>query len=624
MSESERTQGTADPAQGITMLEGSLWRQLTRALESEAAAKSWAPLMYAQIQQAELCCAFIKNPEDGRLRMTANWPEARLATSATIAAAEEAVAGNHGVVRGYSEDTFGEMVSIASPLTLDGTPLGAVAIEFVPQSNADLKSAMRQLQWGAAWLRDHLRREEALEKTARYKMAIEALGTVVTVAENEDIATAARAAATDLATRFGCDRVSIGFRRLRGVAVTAISHSSQFGKRMNLVRQLGAAMDEAVDQRGVVLFPGDNIEPPRATHRHEKLAQSHSIGWVLTVPLFASDRFIGAVVFERPSNKPFSQDETELLEAVCTVIAPVLEEKRRNDRWLITKVFEILGSHIRRLVGPGRFGRKLFVIAIAALAIFFWYAKGEDRVAANAVVEGELQRSIAAPFDSYIAESFARAGDYVEQGDLLVRLDDRELALERLRLASVLQRQKIEFDRALAESNRAQTSIYRNQIEQSETEILLVDQQLARTRLTAPFSGLVTSGDLSQSIGSAVELGAALLTIVPAENYRIVLRIDEARISDMKLGLPGSLLVTALPEDSFDIRVTKITPVAEYGDGATTFRVEASLDGDHAGLQPGMEGIAKVDIGERRLIAIWTQPMMDWAKLWAWRWLNWE
>ena len=64
----------------------------------------------------------------------------------------------------------------------------------------------------------------------------------------------------------------------------------------------------------------------------------------------------------------------------------------------------------------------------------------------------------------------------------------------------------------------------------------------------------------------------------------------------------------------------RITPVAEYGDGITTYRVEASLVNEVINLRPGMEGVAKINAGERRLISIWTKPLFDWLRVWSWRW----
>ncbi|MDA9980213.1 efflux RND transporter periplasmic adaptor subunit, partial [Yoonia sp.] len=232
-----------------------------------------------------------------------------------------------------------------------------------------------------------------------------------------------------------------------------------------------------------------------------------------------------------------------------------------------------------------------------------------------------IERSIVPGFDGFIASAPVRAGDLVSEGDLLVQLDDRDLTLERLRLVTQRQRQQIEFDRAVATRDRAEINIRQTLIDQADAEIALLDEQILRTRLAAPFDGLIVSGDLSQSIGSSVTRGEPLLTIAPANAYRVILQVDERQIADLTKGQDGALRVTALPNETFAVAVEKITPVATYAEGATTFEVEALFTGNVDALRPGMQGVARVAVEERRLIAIWTKPLMDWARITLWRWL---
>ena len=65
----------------------------------------------------------------------------------------------------------------------------------------------------------------------------------------------------------------------------------------------------------------------------------------------------------------------------------------------------------------------------------------------------------------------------------------------------------------------------------------------------------------------------------------------------------------------------KITIAAKADDGANIFRVEASLDENTDLLRPGMQGIAKINAGQGRLIWIWTHEITDWFRLWLWSWL---
>ena len=587
----------------------------------QAAAPGWTVAMMSALEQAgldaECCVVFLPDRDSGRLLMTAIAPSERRPGPGLIAAAEAAMGQNQAVMRGPARGQ--KLSAIALPILIDGKSRGVLGVEQVGDDQTHLRSTLRQLQWGGAWMRDLARNAAALEARAQYARAVEALNAIVGVAERRGFITAATAAVTDLANRFDCDRVSLGFRRFRHSKIRAVSHSAQFSQRMSMMRMLAAAQDEAIDQRVTVLWPDEGVEDVVITHAHERLTDKHGAGHVFTAPLYATDKFVGALTFERPEGQPFSQDDLDMLEAVTTVLAPILEEKRLNDRWLITKLFAILGRQLADLLGPGKLARKTFVAVLIGLFVFFWFARTTDQVSATATVLGAQQRAIVAPFEGFVAAAPVRAGDLITEGDLMVQLDDRELALERLRLVTQRQREQFEYDRAVAERNRAESRIRLNQIEQVDAQIELIDEQLARTSLTAPFDGLVLAGDLSQSIGSGVARGEPLFTIAPEGQFRVEVQVDERRITDVTIGQTGSLRVTALPDRSLPITVTKITPVANYGEGQTTFTVEAELTEDVAALRPGMEGAARIDIEEKRLISVWVQPIVDWAQLQMWK-----
>ncbi len=610
--------------------QAALWKALSDGADLRARAQGWAELMAAQLQEepglAVLgVCGFRFDGAAQRMVPLGLSPANRTATPLMVQTAQTAAEQGRPTARGdlpaaETGRAEGPMCA-AVPLAVADRVVGVACAELHPEDEAAMRRAMRRLQWGAAWLRDQLRAEWAEDREVQHRAAVEALNTVVAVAEREDFDTAARAAVTDLATRFDCDRVALGMRRLRSTRVRAISHSAQFSRRMKLVRKLAAAMDEAIDQRAAVLWPEPEGEDGAlATMMAEDLARDDTAGQVFTVPLYAAGRFVGALTFERPADRAFSQSDVEILEAVGTVLAPILEEKRRNDRWLATKAAEVAGNQLRRLLGPSHLLRKLVAAALIGLGVFFWYATGPFQIGAEAQVVGTEERAIVPSFDGFVAAAPVRAGATVAAGDLLVLLDDRDLVLERQRLVTLRQRQQIEYDRAVAARDRAEISIRLTMIEQADAEIGLIDEQLARTRLVAPFDGLVLSGDLSQSIGSSVSRGETLMVVAPADAYRVKLQVDERQIAEVAPGQTASLRVTALPSETFRLRIDKITPVATYAEGRTTFEVEATFLGSAAALRPGMEGAARIEVDERRLIEIWTRPLIDWARVTLWRW----
>jgi biotin carboxyl carrier protein len=598
----------------LTIVETALWRQLTDADDLKAFCQAWIALE----------CGMIAGAARGIVTLTsqpaepfASWPEGR-DNSDLLSTALIATAQRRGVVQKANADGHG-YCELAYPILIDDKPLGAAAIVLHAGAGEDFRNATRQLQWGVAWLRERLQRDAIATSSSGHRGSRLALDILASVVQAESSDAACRAAATAFAHAFDCERVSIGFVRRGHAKVAVISHSAQFGRHMNLVRLIGDAMDEAVDQRASLLYPAPADEP-FVMRAHQKLAETQNDSCVLTIPMFTHDLFVGAVTLERKTDVAFSAEDMTILDAVIAALAPVLEEKRRNDRWLPVRIAESIGQQFAHLIGPGHLNRKLIALAAICLLAVGYLWTDVYRITADAVVEGREQRAVGAPFNGFVKEAPARAGDQVAEGQTLATLDDRDLVLERLRWVTERQRKVLEHEKALGDRNRAEVKIIATQIEQADAQIRLVDEHIARAKLTAPFKGLIVSGDLTQAIGATVQRGQVLFEIAPLDSYRVMLEVDESQIGDISEGQSGWLVVTSRPNETIPIAVSKITPVAKAHDGRNFFRVEAKLEGDAPQLRPGMRGVAKLDVDKRHMVWIWTRSFIQWVRLFVWRW----
>jgi len=158
-------------------------------------------------------------------------------------------------------------------------------------------------------------------------------------------------------------------------------------------------------------------------------------------------------------------------------------------------------------------------------------------------------------------------------------------------------------------------------VEQAQAQLDLVEDKITRAAINAPFDGVVVSGDLSQLHGAPVETGKVLYEVAPLDAYRVVMQVDERDVAELQAGQRGRLAITGLPHDTLDFTVSQLTPVATAQDGRNFFRVEARLDAapTTAHLRPGMEGVGKVLVGERKLGWVWTHGLTDWLRLWLWK-----
>ncbi|WP_447979412.1 efflux RND transporter periplasmic adaptor subunit [Candidatus Nitrospira bockiana] len=444
------------------------------------------------------------------------------------------------------------------------------------------------------------------------------LDATATALDPDGFRPSATALVTTLATKLACDRVSLGILSQGRLHVRALSHSAQFNHKTDLLRTIAAAMEEAVDQDETIAWPPDAGRRAQITRAHEELARRYYAGALCSVPLRSGGRLVGVLTFERAGDQVFDRATVELCEGVGAFTGPILDLKRRDDEALWTKAYHAGREGLARVFGPGHLALKLVLALLIGVAVFLATATGEYRVTAKAVLEGEIQQAAAAPFDGYLDRAMARAGDVVKAGQVLATLQDRDLKLERLKWLSQHDELTKEYRQAMADRDAAKVAITTAQLEQADAQLKLATEKLARTQVTAPFDGVVVTGDWSQHLGSPVEQGQVLFEVAPLDSYRVVLEVDERDVAAVKVGQRGQVTLAAMPGEAFGFAVTTIMPVSTARDGRNYFRVEGRFETTPPRVRPAMEGVGKVSIDERRLAWIWTHDVIDWVRLKLW------
>jgi len=339
------------------------------------------------------------------------------------------------------------------------------------------------------------------------------------------------------------------------------------------------------------------------------------------VPLIHNEEVNGGVIFERAEGTGgFVPETVELCEQLAALFAPILEFRRLNERPLQVKAKEHFRRVLSGTLGRGHLGLKFSLAAAVVLAVTLSLVQWEYRVSANSLLEGTIERVITAPEEGYIKGAPARPGDLVTAGQSLATLDDRDLQLEKLKWSGKQKQVSREYREALASLDRSKIGILRAQLDQASAQIEILQKKLERTIISAPIDGIIVSGDFTRALGSPVERGQILYKVSPLDDYRVLLDVDESDIAELSVGMKGELTLSAAAEETFEIVVDRITPVSVSGEGANYFQVEASLVDTPEFLRPGMQGVSKIAIGERRLLWIWTHKLVDWLrlKLWAW------
>ena len=442
---------------------------------------------------------------------------------------------------------------------------------------------------------------------------------------------AARRLVDRLARVHGFDEVAVAFVQSGRLQQMVRSGAAPVDADLPVVRALLAAMHEALDQRCSVVTPAPVHEPlPRIRAAQQQLlgAEGGSVACVLLVPprprtADAADPLepVGVLCAWRrgAQARPVGAREAAWLEHAVAFASPVfglLRQRERSLRWRASRLWARLPGAQHRLLGPG----VAVAAAVALIGLCLWPLAHE--VGGRARVEGAVQRALVAPVAGFLKQAHVRPGDAVKAGQLLVELADDDLNLERERLHS----QVTQWESALAEANakadRAQVMMNLARLQQARAQLALVDSQLERTRLHAPFDAVVVHGDLSQRLGAPLKEGEELLTLAPAGQYRVIVEVDEKDIGRVSAGQSGSLALAALPWDTLTLRVRQVTPMAVTADGRSVFEVEAEVPEPPATLRPGLSGSGRIEVGQRPLLAGWafeagTAARRMWWRVWG-------
>lgn len=589
-------------------------RQSDREAQQRAVAAAWLSWQCKMV--AGVLCGAVFSVENKQLQsVQAHWPQGDKQLPALTIFAKQALDAGDVLISPLPKTTHHESQAqdhIAIPISNSGGQY-IVVMHIIARSQSQQQAVVQLIQWGGIWLGSL---DQVVGDFAGTGTSV-SIQLAEQVLSHQDMYAACLQAVNQLADELNCDRVSIGLLKNKNIRLQAISQISDFDKRVALVRTMEMCMEEAIDQRTIVNTSSTNSMV--MTRAHDELASTHGGYAACTVPLYCNSETIGAVLLERDSDVGFNGDTVQQIANLLAPLGPVLQLIHREQRSYITRVADKARRVFSKESIPTTMqGRAAVGIGVLA-ALFALFVPVPYNVSAQASIEGSDKQVLVAPQAGYIKSASARAGDRVVAGQVIASLEDRELTLEREKWLGELGKLETAFAGALTARDRSELGILQAKKTQVEAELALIDEKLRRANLTAPFDGVLVSGDLNQSLGSPVDVGEVLFEIASMESYRLVLEVDEHDVAGVEAGQSGVLRFSALPGNKHEFTTSSVVPVALTRDRRSVFSVEAELNEAATNLRPGMQGVAKIRVGDKPLIWIWTHGIVSKLRLWFWK-----
>jgi multidrug resistance efflux pump len=424
----------------------------------------------------------------------------------------------------------------------------------------------------------------------------------------------------DLASRWECDRASIGFLKGRYVKLKAMSHTEKFSRKMQVVQDIESAMEECLDQDQEILVPASD-EATYVARCAQTLSSKHGPTSVLSIPLRVEGEPVAVVTLERPVDMPFVSEDIESLRLGMNLITPQLTTLHTTDRWFGARWAGRLKKGLGLLIGPKHTWAKLAAVGLIGLICFMTLVKGQYSAQGDFALETVERAVVSSPFDGSLKEIRVEPGDPVKKNDILGILETDMLEAD-LAMAEAREMQyRVEADIAQRDGKEAERKIKLALADKEAASAAKLRLEISKATLRSPIEGVVVSEDLNRIIGlGSVEIGNPLFEVAPLEALQAEILIPEDMAGEIKKGQRGELAVTSYPDQHIGFEVERVWPVAQVVDQKNVFRVRVKLDEDaiRPWMRPGLEGSARIHISKMPYGQLWTRKMIHWIRMRLW------
>ncbi len=192
-----------------------------------------------------------------------------------------------------------------------------------------------------------------------------------------------------------------------------------------------------------------------------------------------------------------------------------------------------------------------------------------------------------------VLEVLAEAGERVRAGQPLARIDEAALQDALLAARSGVAAAKNGVKVADANAQRARTlaeagALAAQQAEQAESalegaraqladaqaRLSLAEQQVGKTRVRAPFAGVVARRQVSA--GDVVAPGGELFTVIDPARLQLEASIPAARLGEVRPGAPVEFGVTGFEGERFAGTIERIAPAVDAATGQVRVYVDVA------------------------------------------------
>jgi RND family efflux transporter MFP subunit len=370
-----------------------------------------------------------------------------------------------------------------------------------------------------------------------------------------------------------------------------LSGVARFDAQSGYVSLMQDALDEAaIHERRTAWIAGET-QPQVASCAHQRLLQMTGGSVVVSRPIVdGRGRLIGVVL---ALDGDQSRCDTSF-DQIAPPLASLLSRWNADRQGVLTRMQRRVAQI---LVGT----RSRAILLVAAALCGLLVVPVPYHVKCACQIQPVTRRFVVAPYDGTLEKCLVQPGDLVRSGDVLARMDERELRWELAGLRAELARAEKERDTAMAGHKTAAAQTAELEVRRLNLQRELLQHRVDNLSIRSPLDGMIVAGDLEKAEGAPLKIGQSLFEVAPLKQMVCDVGVPEADISLVQANMLVTVRLEAYPDQELEGTLRTVHPQAELRDDTSVFVAEVELDNEAGLLRPGMNGKAFVHAGRRSL-----------------------
>jgi multidrug efflux pump subunit AcrA (membrane-fusion protein) len=567
-----------------------------------------------------------------------------------------------------SEGNPTQFLLVVSPLSNGKKNTGLIEIFQRPDSAPNIqKGYLRFLDQMASLIGDWLKGATLRQVSDRQEMWQQADHFARLVHDNLDLRDTAFTIANEGRQLIGCDRVSVAIKKGGRCKVQAISGQDSIENRSNIVLALNNLASRVVSAGESLWYDGsvDDLPPQLEEAIEDYVDLSHG-RTIAVLPIRRPEKVIEGDV---NSKETVQREDVSAREIIGALIVEQIESQVPNE--VMRSRVDLVYEHTARALNNSMSHSDLFMMPVLrAISRATWLFRGSAfpktmtvlalvgavllamflihinmDLEANGSMQPVVQHQVFAHVDGEVKDVLVDHGETVTAGQLLVRLQNRDLEIEITSLEGqrdetretinnlnwvtsnsnlATREQRVENLRATGQLNEA-----KKRLETLDAQIALQKLNQKRLDVVSPIDGIVMTWDLKKNLRSRpVMKGNVLVTVAdPRGDFEVELLMPEKRMKYLDTAMnetkDGNLKVEyKLKTDPSKTHKGVLTREAiqaraelDQTEGAIVkLRVKPdSMEG--VSRRPGAQLVADVTAGRANAAFVWFHEVIEWIQV---------